>query len=530
VTSVGRFVRCCHIGRETLVLMVALAAATRPATAQEPRPALVERKLADLGELYYCPTGAPGDTGELRRWERGSLLINADGSRIAYDAWFKLAKKRRQVCVVCNGVRGKIYTVNDLEGLGGTIFFSPDGTRLAYTGKIKDRYFWVYDTKECLDAWELTFSPDSRHVAYVRRPPEEKMEYMMQDGKCVGNYPTILKPVFSPDSKHLAYAASDLPADPRTAGRFIVYDGRKGPVSEMGGATHYPVFSPDSKHVAYTALRGPFEHVICDDKQIGPYGDVNFRLVFAPNSRRLAFAATRQGKWGVECDGVKRVECDEMGEIVFSPDSRRVAYQARVGKDWTVICEGTKPQPFTAVGKPVFSSDSRRVAYAGNRGGHVGSSHFAGDPGADLDGGEDFVVWDGRVYGPHVKTATPLLSPDGTHMIYFARDDTGSAFICEGIRTPAFAFPLTRYSAWGTFSPDSRHLAYLIRHPLTDTQAMVIDGLEGPPHLEVLIPKKWDAAPGGLRYVAVEKDRAWLVEVDWPAGRTWEDAFKPAGK
>ena len=39
--------------------------------------------------------------------------------------------------------------------------------------------------------------------------------------------------------------------------------------------------------------------------------------------------------------------------------------------------------------------------------------------------------------------------------------------------------------------------------------------------------------PGELRYVAIDKGKeagtkdTWLVEVDWPPGRTWSDGFKP---
>lgn len=51
---------------------------------------------------------------------------------------------------------------------------------------------------------------------------------------------------------------------------------------------------------------------------------------------------------------------------------------------------------------------------------------------------------------------------------------------------------------------------------------------QGPPHGEVLVPERFDEVAGKVCYVVIDKDEASLVEVDWPADRTWEHAFKPA--
>ena len=61
---------------------------------------------------------------------------------------------------------------------------------------------------------------------------------------------------------------------------------------------------------------------------------------------------------------------------------------------------------------------------------------------------------------------------------------------------------------------------------------IVLDGLEGPRHNQIVVPRQAFDTPGKLRYVVVDRSagdarNASLVEVPWPADRTFEDAFPP---
>jgi len=54
----------------------------------------------------------------------------------------------------------------------------------------------------------LSFSPDSRHVAYSAM--EKGKWFMTMDGKTGAKYDAVLIPIYSPDSAHLAYGAQKM--------------------------------------------------------------------------------------------------------------------------------------------------------------------------------------------------------------------------------------------------------------------------------------------------------------------------------
>jgi hypothetical protein len=73
-----------------------------------------------------------------------------------------------KILVVVDGKEGKEY-----DGIGvGTLTFSPDSKHIAYVAKRGDKVFVVVDGKEGKEydgilEGTLTFSPNSKHVAYV---------------------------------------------------------------------------------------------------------------------------------------------------------------------------------------------------------------------------------------------------------------------------------------------------------------------------------------------------------------------------
>lgn len=54
------------------------------------------------------------------------------------------------------------------------------------------------------------------------------------------------------------------------------------------------------------------------------------------------------------------------------------------------------------------------------------------------------------------------------------------------------------------------------------------DGIPGPTHSRITVPRQFEKTPGKLRYVAMDLTLVTLVEVDWPKGRSWKDAFAAA--
>ena len=140
--------------------------------------------------------------------------------------------------------------------------FSPDGARMAYTSMDG----LVVEGAEPLDIdkystiYGLTFSPDSRRVAFRTMRHKDGKQIVVVDGVDGPPYEWVKSdPIFSPDSQSVAYVAGS------TEEGFVVRDGREHsryrtlhtavPASGRGQRAPFLTFSPDSRHLAYTARK-----------------------------------------------------------------------------------------------------------------------------------------------------------------------------------------------------------------------------------------------------------------------------------
>ena len=117
-----------------------------------------------------------------------------------------------------------------------------------------------------------------------------------------------------------------------------------------------------------------------------------------------------------------------------------------------------------------------------------------------------------------------MFSPDSKHLAYVAVRDLMEFVVSDDREGPAYAA-----IKWHAFSADGRHLAYVAfptkrRHDAV----MVVDGLVGPVHRQIWIPKDFEKHPRTLRYVVSDYGKARLIEVDWPVDRDWTAGLTPA--
>jgi hypothetical protein len=301
--------------------------------------------------------------------------------------------------------------------------------------------------------------------------------------------------------------------------------------------------SPDRRHdVRVIEKRGQF---VVHDGARGPTFDgiAIGALAFSPDSKRLAYAASRGASWRLVVDGREGPPFSAIGTALFSTDSRRVAYIAQRGRAWHVVIDGAIGPPFDAIlaGSLTFSADGTRVAYAGHR----------------TDG--DHAVFDGAV-GPAYRGLRQLqFSPDGAHVGYLARvitDDAvavvdgavGSAFatvdaltfapaggrvayiaqtregwhaVVDG--TPGPAWDLVRGVA---FSGDGSHVAYVARRAQGETR-VIADGVEGPAFTGVR-PASLAFGPGASAptYIA-QRDLRFFVVHAGTEGVAFDDVRAP---
>lgn len=170
-------------------------------------------------------------------------------------------------------------------------------------------------------------SPDATRVAYVVE--DRGSVHIEVSGRRVpGDYDDVRNLTWSPDSHRLACLGR---RGSRGFIRFILEEGEElGPYDDIGITS--PAFSPDSRHIAYAACRGGRWYAMLDGKAVGEAceGFVPGGLLFSPDSRNIAYAIKKETHWAVLVNG--EVRGTHLGVIErslsFSPDSARLAYFA----------------------------------------------------------------------------------------------------------------------------------------------------------------------------------------------------------
>lgn len=439
------------------------------------------------------------------------VVISACGDHLAY---VRRDPDKKYMRVVCDGKAGKGY----LDIITASVQLSCDGKRLAYVAGNVVVLDGVEDGCSCpsLDPgvnvgghdnpWYPVFSPDGMHFVHVKRTREGKEEFVCRDGRAEGGFASVGTPVFSPDSKHLAYAAAgwQVARQGDHWDSFIVIDGMKGPEfrsCQVGS----PVWAPDSKSYAHTIFA------------------INLKSRRGDPHVSLAWGSLRVGP------------CNKIEGLTFSTDSKRLAWKALGGNKWCLfINDRNVTSGFAEMGKPVFSPDGKHWACAAK------------------DGGKWFVILDGKKGAAYDSVCDPVFTPDSKHMAYRAKLGDKTTVVCDGKEAGNYD-----EVNWLGFSSDSKHLAVVVARyiynapnsPVGTERFVVIDGADSrhqrwESQPEIIVPERFERpydpekrkeGGGSFCFVVINKDEpgpetsdasAKLVEVYWPAGRTWEDAFR----
>lgn len=249
------------------------------------------------------------------------------------------------------------------------------------------------------------------------------------------------------------------------------------------------VASPDFRHVAYIQDEADGKHRLALDGVAGPAVDDISDVTFSPNSQRLAYLASEQGKISLFIDSQAgpwySPSCCAF--ILFSKDSEHVAYQAQDGDNQFFVVDGARGPNFRYVNYPVFSPDSQHFAYVAKR---------------EVSGSE-FVVFDGKQGPAYEEISDPKFSPDGRHFLYQAKLGMKEVLVVDGA-------PNNNRDVFGisdtVFSVDSKRIAY---------SAFLIDG-SGHSHECVFVDKNldgcWDLVYHGIKFSADSRHVAYYAQ------------------
>ncbi|MFZ4858147.1 MAG: TolB family protein [Desulfuromonadaceae bacterium] len=388
---------------------------------------------------------------------------------------------------------------------GFYVEFSRRGDGVVYIAKVAESLHVVLNGKAGKAYQKIEnvrISPDGQRVAYV--VPQNGKQSLVIDGREGPSFDDIGPPVFSPDSSHIAFKA--LSGEQLN----IVVDGKVGEsYRRFNGA---PVFSSDSAKIAYAEgaeENRPARLVISDlafnNKNVKEScGD---QIVTNVDSSRIASVCTNNGKQSVsELSFVQPLKTSEgplydaISHLSFAKNGSTLLYVAKKeGSSYLIMNGGEEQLPKKSVptANPVISPDLKgagvimsTVIENPQRNSPPGKSflyqviNHVGKKESEYDNAEDLVydkVGSHHAYaalkdkkwrivvngidGPLFDRAVgPMFSPDGTLLVYRARQD-GKRFV---IVADANGKTIRQHQSYElvfppVFTEDGKSLAYGVK-------------------------------------------------------------------
>jgi len=473
--------------------------------------------------------------------------FSPDGTRFVYEANKSKAATGFHVLVADGRTIGNLNFADSLV-------FRDDGTIafLAGQGGMLLRVTVAPPKAKAFKVEQKRLGPFHKDRKEDRRPDDEQhFGYIIEDGK---QYRVVFDGVVGP-----AYERVSAPFLSRRGGRaayfavkddktLLMVDGKKQPVGDVDGFAEV-VFSPDGSRWAAVAGEGKKRWVIVNGKA-DPKHDLAGQITFSPDGKRCAYLVKDGAQYRPVVDGTAGEPCDDIGvdpAFTFSPDGKHVAYAVKKGDTWRTVIDGKAEEAYDGLTDIVFSADSAHRAYGGLRDkriavvrdGAVGTFYddmveapeFA-PAGHSLayvmkDGGEQFVVVDGKRGAGYDRAKGFVFSPDGGRLAHLARkkDDFKWCYVIDGKADPGH-----KDVQHLVFSPDGKHVAYVAED---DNQRVMLDGKPGKAYKDVDAPT---FAPVGGRFVYVgeqEDKNERLIEnekVLLTCRFAWGVTFSPDGR
>jgi hypothetical protein len=294
-------------------------------------------------------------------------------------------------------------------------------------------------------------SNDLDHVAFVRGLPylDPPRQILVADGKFSPVYDAVARGgiAWHPNGHKVAYAVFD-----QGAYHLAVWDMQGEPIlwSNMGAVKGKPAFSPDGGSVGAIVRTSSDSRIIVNGNEIAEETLIfETPLFLTAEAKRVAYQTSeREGNfivWGDERFGPYH---SITSNFAVSPDGNHIAYEAFfISGEFSIILDGQiiETRQGDGFGESTlrFSPSSESLAYATAQ----GVTQVSVSSGKRSDG-PAFVA---------ILYPGPVFSPDSEHLVYGARDESGSFLIVDGARTSSFDRMGLGHFA---FSPDSTKIAF----------------------------------------------------------------------
>ncbi|MDZ7832219.1 MAG: WD40 repeat domain-containing protein [Desulfobacterales bacterium] len=396
---------------------------------------------------YIAYKGKNAKASVVVDWETDGRYDNADNFRFSPDGKryaYRAAEGEKQALII-DGKPDKWVTgipMNDEDN----ILFSPNSQHIAYVAFEDEACRVVRDNKVQEHGFqrikELTYSSNSKNLAYKGRVSNkggrEKWSVVV-NGKKHRAYDHIFDLIFSPNSKHLAYVAVKAEDEEMV----LVLNGQELDAHEFYGL---PTFSPNSKKLAYAFRDGKNFHIVVNSNKSPAFRQI-YKFYFSLDSSRYAYIAKKEDHWHCIIDGeFGQAHKKGVDAFKFSLDSSRYAYGALEEVGGKIVVDGEPHPTFLSVGEPYFSPDSKHTVYRarppkikgwttifdGEKKGNfypaIAKYHFSKDSNhlaynALIDFDQNVMVVDGKEYCKKEKfniMDDPYFSPDSNNVAYIA--------------------------------------------------------------------------------------------------------------
>lgn len=334
--------------------------------------------------------------------------FHIDSGKYAY-----IARKGTKVCVIDNGKVGKLYDIINI------IQFTADGT-VVYAAKSSDKWVIVVGSNESqpfesVSDVRVFLSPDGKRLAYAALDSMNKKVHLIVSSldfkdKVTGKEYDSISSMRSNSSKsHLVYSAGI-----NRKKSLVVFDFKAPGCSEKATNVYDDVLlysiANDGAHLSYLAARGGQNVLITDDHEsIIPRLDMTLNFFISQQGNTI-FSSVQKDK-----------------VVTF--------YNGQAGVN-----------TFTFVDFMSFSTDGLHYVFVGER------------------ASKSRIVVDGKLGPEYDKIVNPRFSPDGTRVVYRARNSGQRFAVTADLQAQTIKEHPQYEAVWDVFfSPDSKNVGYGVK-------------------------------------------------------------------